>query len=79
MYYNPAQYVIFIFGGVRAAARALGRHPGAICNWKKARDRGGCGGDVPGPAQKIILTAAKEKGLDITPNDLIFGRRTKTA
>lgn len=72
---SPAQYVIHVFGGVRKTARMIGRNPGAICHWKQPRKKGGCGGDVPGAAQRIILLVAKKHSLDITPGDLVYGRR----
>ena len=74
MHLNPAQYVIQMFGGVRATARAIGRVPGAVINWKRAKSRGGNGGEIPGPSQRLILIFAKKKGMDITPNDLAYGR-----
>lgn len=74
---SPAQYVFFKFGGVRATARALGLDPSGVCRWTKLRSVGGRGGDVPNSAQKKILILAKAASLDITPEDLIFGRIMK--
>ena len=73
--YSPAQYVIHIFGGVRATARAISRTPGAIGFWKRDRNKGGFGGDIPGSMHKKILVIAKQSGLDLTPDDLIYGRK----
>lgn len=69
MHMNPAEYVIFVFKGVRAASRAIGRSRSAISNWRKR-------GLVPAKAQYQVLVAAKAKGLDITPNDLVLGRES---
>lgn len=77
MHLNPAQYVIKVFGGVRATARAIGRRPGAVINWKNPKKRGGCDGHVPSAAQRLILQIATDEGLDITPDDLMFGRDIK--
>lgn len=78
MYLNPAQYVIQMFGSIRKTAKTIGRTRGAVTNWGRPKNKGGNGGDVPGPSQRIILRIAKERGLDITPNDLAYGRNTKT-
>lgn len=71
---SPALYVIHIFGGVRATAKAIGRHHGTVIFWKKPKSKGGSDGRVPGCAQRLILAVAKRRRLDITPEDLIFGR-----
>jgi hypothetical protein len=64
---TPAQYVIEAFQGVRATARAIGRSPSSVSKWQIK-------GQIPRPAQKRILEVAQERGLDITPGDLILGR-----
>jgi len=74
MYLKPAQYVIHIFKGVRATARAIGRSPGAVSRWNRPRSLDGCYGNIPGSAQRIILRIAKKKKLDITACDLLCGR-----
>jgi len=68
-----------MFGGVKATARAVGRTPGAVIFWKHPKTRGGRGGNVPSIAQRIILKIAKRDGLDITPEDLTYGRNLTTA
>ena len=68
---SPAEYVIRTIGGVRKTARAIGRSAGTISQW---RSKKGTGGEVPRDAQKSILKFAKTKRLDITAEDLIFGR-----
>lgn len=74
MHLNPAEYVIHILGGVRPAARSIGRNPGAISRWRTAT-RYGCIGSVPSSAHRKILALARARRLDITPNDLSYGRR----
>lgn len=66
MHMTPAQYVIHIFKGVRATARAVGRTPSSVSKWQKAR--------IPSGAHRKILDVAKERGLDLTSNDLVYGR-----
>lgn len=71
---SPAEIVINAFRGVNATARALGRKPSAISKWKKSRDDRGCGGDVPARTHRLILERARADGLDVTAEDLIYGR-----
>jgi hypothetical protein len=71
---SPAEYVIHVFKGVRKTARVLGYDPTAISKWRVPKERKGCGGEVPRSAQKKILEKAREMNLDITAEDLIFGR-----
>ena len=73
MHLSPAEYVIHVFGGVRATARAVEKYPSTICKWKRAKPHGS-GGNVPSAAQRIILELAKGNRLDITPDDLAWGR-----
>lgn len=75
---SPAEYVIFCFQGVRATARAIGRTPSAVSKWQKYKDKDGRVGGVPRALQSDILAAAKKQGLDITADDLIYGRKVKT-
>lgn len=70
MHLNPAEYVIRIFKGVRATARAAGRSATAVSKWRKA-------GRVPVQACKAVLKAAKKIKADLTAHDLIYGRKVK--
>ena len=74
MFLTPSQCVIQVFGGVRATARAIGRNPGAISRWNKPKSKGGTGGMVPSAAQRIILKIAKRKRLEITIEELVYGK-----
>lgn len=64
---TPGQYIVEVFGGVNAAARALGVTPAAVSRWKSNKRRIG-----PEMQGRILETARKQK-LSITPNDLILG------
>jgi len=66
--YTPAEYVIKAFGGIRATARAIDYNPDSILKWRYRK------GFVPTSAQPVILKAAEELNVDITAEDLIFGR-----
>lgn len=75
---TPAEYVIMVFKGVRSLGRALKCNPSAISRWKRSREDGGCEGNIPSGAQRKILELARKNKLDITPNDLMFGRKIST-
>lgn len=64
----PIQHVIEIIGGVRKTAKKLNLRPSTIRGW---RDRE----TLPSKHQLKILEIADIEGLDITPEDLIKGRR----
>lgn len=72
---KPAQYIIKIFGGIRPTAKALSKAPSTIHGWITPKTRGGTGGKIPGKNHQLILKIAKRRGLDITPADIIFGRK----
>lgn len=65
--YSPAAWVIHVFGGVRAAGRAIGRDKASVCIWQRS-------GLVPTSSLRKILEIARKRGLDITAEDLILGR-----
>lgn len=74
---SPSQIVIGYFGGVRAAAKILGRSPASVCKWQKYVDKSGNKGGVPRALHTTILKKAKKLNLKITPDDLIYGRHVK--
>jgi amino-acid N-acetyltransferase len=74
MHMSPAAYVIHVFKGVSATARAIGRDPSTVSKWTMPKEKRGLEGNVPRAAQRAILEQAQKKGLDITPTDLIYGR-----
>lgn len=68
---SPAEKVIEAFGGVRVLARLLGRNPSSVVRWRQPKAEGGTGGVVPSALQGRVLVLARERGLDITAEDLI--------
>jgi hypothetical protein len=70
---TPADIVISRFGGVRPLARLLGKDPSTIHRWKQPAERGGLDGRVPSAVQVRLLELAREKGVDLTPADLVLG------
>ena len=67
MHLSPAEYVIHVFGGVRATARALGKCPSNVSKWQKR-------GYVPSKNIAKIMKVATEMKLDLEPRDLVYGR-----
>lgn len=70
---SPAELVIERFGGVCALARLLVKNPSTISRWKKPREEGGTGGLVPSQSQPLLLALAQEKGIRLTPSELLTG------
>jgi hypothetical protein len=68
MHLNPTEYFIHTFGGLSPAALSINRTPSAVCQWRKA-------GTIPTGAMREIILAAKARGLDLTTDDLVFGRK----
>ncbi len=67
---SPARHVVDTFLGARPTARAVGVDPRNVFHWLKR-------GKIPRNQMGTILLIARELGLDITPEDLIFGREVK--
>lgn len=70
---SPAELVIERFDGVCALARLLKKNPSTISRWKKPRDEGGTGGLVPSQSQPVLLALALERGIQLTPSELLTG------
>lgn len=63
----PGALVPELFGGVRAAARALGCDASQVSRWRSS-------GRIPAWWQERVLAAAWQRGLDVTAHDLVMGR-----
>lgn len=74
---SPAEYVIHVYGGVRATARAIGRTAPAVSRWRKSRRNGGTGGRIPMKVQCLILAHAHKNSVDIKADDFTKGRRVE--
>ena len=48
-------------------ARAINRDPASVCRWKKH-------GTIPANVQKDVLKAATDIGINLTPEDIIYGK-----
>ena len=76
---SPADIVISRFNGVRPLARLLGKDPSTIHRWRQPADRGGLDGRVPSAVQVRLLELARERGIELTPADLVLGSSCATA
>lgn len=74
MHLKPAPYVIKILGGPVMAAKILNRNHATVWKWTAKKSQGGTGGIIPSKARVEILKLAKKLDLDITSEDLDFGR-----
>lgn len=70
---SPAEYVIHVFGSVTKTAKAIGRAPSSVSEWRPTSTRGRRDGMIPRQAQQDILMVAKRKKLKITEKNLITG------
>ena len=50
----------------------VGIHISNVYRWTYPRERGGGGGLIPAVHQRVILVKAKERGIEISPDDF-FG------
>jgi hypothetical protein len=67
--------VIQLFGGVRATARVVKRAPQSVSKWRASRASKGTNGDIPsGEVQRLLLEEAEKRGIELTSDDLIWGR-----
>jgi hypothetical protein len=68
MLYDPAAWAVLQAGSALQLAKALGIYPYNIRHWRRQRA-------VPTHRMQIrILAVAKERGWDITPQDMVVGR-----
>lgn len=72
---NQAQRIIEKCGGgdagrgVAIVAEITGIHRSRIWRWTYPKERGGTGGTIPSNHQQEILVRARERGIDLTPED----------
>lgn len=69
---TPTEYVIRQFGSIANLARFLESTVQGVGRWRRDRE-----GRIPDTYHIRILDHAKRKGLDLTPEDLIYGREVE--
>lgn len=68
---SPAEVVIDVFGGIRAAARVLDIEPSTVWRWRWETR---CAGRIPNEHLRPLLDAAQKLGKRLTLEELVWGR-----
>lgn len=76
---EPANTIIAICGGFRAVAEITGRDETRVRRWTYPKDKGGSGGLIPAECQQIIMDAARERRLPLTPEHFFPAPTPQTA
>lgn len=74
---TPAAVVVDVFKGIGPVSVALGLHYQQVWRWTqdhKEKGDGKTSGKIPGPYHAPILDAARELGLHLTADHLIYGK-----
>lgn len=64
---DPVALAINLFGGIRPLARAIGRDPSAIIRWRSR-------GRLPAGMPAALLVVARDKGIEMSSDDVVWGR-----
>jgi hypothetical protein len=68
---EPANTIITRLGGPNEVARITGAHRTRVSNWKRPKELGGTGGMIPFKHMPILLSAAAQRGVELSPNDFL--------
>lgn len=68
---SAAKRVAEKFGGVATLAQCLGTTRDCVYRWGYPKEKRGSGGNIPSRWHKPILHAAKIRGIEINPEDLV--------
>jgi hypothetical protein len=79
MHLNPTQVAIQVFGSPLRLTRAIGAPKSAPFRWLAPRLERGEQGDIPVAQIRKILTAARERALELSERDLLYGREVADA
>ncbi len=74
MHLTPCAYAVRIFGGFGEVGRILGQSRSAVHDFIARRTKIGTAGDIPPHHARRLLEVARERGVDLTERDLIYGR-----
>lgn len=67
----PATKVVQLFGGPKAVADILGISTTQVYRWSHPKEKQGADGQVPHKHHQALLIAAEERGITLTPQDLM--------
>lgn len=68
---EPAASIIGKLGGDTAVAAIAGVHRTRVANWKRPKEAGGTGGMIPFKHAKVLISAAKERGVTLSAEDFL--------
>ena len=68
---EPASSIIKHLGGPSKVAEIAHVHRTRVSNWMRPKEKGGTGGRIPQAHIPILLAAARDRGLNITAEDML--------
>lgn len=68
---KPADTIIKKFKGLKAVSEAAGVSPHTVMRWRRRKEDGGTGGVIPHWHMDKLLTAARERDIDLKPADFL--------
>lgn len=75
---NIASRIIQKFGGAPVVAGIVATDRTAVYKWTYPKERGGCDGLIPSRYHSLLLHAAREKGIELTPSDFFESALTES-
>ena len=76
---SPAQSIIEKCGGHGVVAKICGVHVSRVYRWTYQRGKGGSDGLVPTRHQEKLLRGARERGIDLRPEDFFSSTHGEAA
>jgi hypothetical protein len=76
---DPANSIITRMGGLSAVAEITGVTPHSVMRWRMPKADGGTGGLVPSKHAEAILSAARDRGVDLSPQDFFQAEPERVA
>ncbi len=70
---EPANSIINLCGGFSAVAEMVARSEIRVRRWTYPKERGGTDGLIPSDCQQVLLSAARERGIDLRPDHFFIG------
>jgi len=71
MRYEPATSIIKDLGGAKEVARIAGVHYTRVYRWQLSKDKQGTDGLIPQRHHRVLMQAAKDRGVALTAERLM--------
>jgi hypothetical protein len=68
---TPASKVVRLFGGYKAVAELVGTSELQVRRWNYPKSKKGAAGQVPSKHHSTLVSAAKARGIRLSPKDLM--------